>query len=219
MSADVPVGMGRSAPYLKFAGSAQALRFAVRDLATVARALTVTPGRTVAIQAGGCLGVYPAYLSQYFAQVVTFEGWAPNYRKMRENVTAPNVEMHYAALGAQPGTVGLRQQRRTRTTSPAHEGIAHIHGAGTTPVVRLDDFNFPVCDLLVLDLEGYELEALKGASALLAACRPVLMVEINEHCRHYGIREDDVRAWIGEAGYRCLFRQHSDEVYVPEERL
>lgn len=208
----------QSTNYMAFAGSVHALKFAVRDLKTVERALALTPGRTVAIQAGGCLGVYPAYLSQHFASVITFEGLETNYRKMRENVTATNVEMHHAALGAKVGTTGLRQQRRSKTTSPAHEGIAHVFGKGSTPVVRLDDFEFPVCDFLCLDLEGYELEALKGATALLATCRPVLMVEINENCRHYGIREEDVRKWIGKAGYTFQFRQHSDDVFVPEER-
>ena len=203
--------------YMAFTGSPHALKFAVRDLETVGKAMALTPGRTVAIQAGGCLGVYPAYLSKYFASVITFEGLKTNYRKMRENITAPNVEMHFAALGSQVGTVGLRQERRTKLSSPAHEGIAHVSGSGRTPVVRLDEFDFPVCDLLVLDVEGYELEALKGATELLARCRPVLMVEVNENCRHYGLVEADVRAWIADHGYRLLFRKHSDDVYVPKE--
>ena len=208
----------QSLNYMAFSGSAHALKFAVRDLETVALALQHVPGRTLAIQAGGCLGVYPADLSRHFASVVTFEGHGPNYQRMRENISALNVEMHHAALGSEPGTVGFAQRRRTKTYAPAHEGIAHINGKGDVPVVRLDDFQFPVCDLIALDLEGYELEAMKGATTLLAACRPVLMVEINENCRHYGIREDDVRKWLAKQGYRFVFRKHSDEVYVPKER-
>jgi FkbM family methyltransferase len=205
--------------YMAFVGSAHALKCAVRDLATVARALALVPGRTVAIQAGGCLGVYPAYLSKHFASVVTFEAHQTNYEKMRENIGATNVEMHHKALGAAPGKTGTKQQRRRKTTAPAHEGIAYVTGVGSVDVVRLDDFEFPVCDFLCLDLEGYELEALKGGVQLLAQCRPVLMVEINENCRDYGIREDDVRQWLDVAGYVFQFRQHSDEVYVPKERV
>lgn len=45
------------------------------------------------------------------------------------------------------------------------------------PVFPLDDLRLRVCHFIKIDVEGMELEVLKGAQALIRACRPVLYVE------------------------------------------
>ena len=45
---------------------------------------------------------------------------------------------------------------------------------------RLDDFNIANCSFIKIDVEGHEEAVLDGASALIAAQRPVLMVELDE---------------------------------------
>ena len=197
-------------------GSAAALKFARRDLQTVREALAHVPQRRVAVQAGGCLGVFPKYLAMTFRLVYTFEPMPQSYRKMLANAPESNIVACQAALGYDRTPVAMMQRRRTKTHAPAHEGIAHVSGAGTVPVVRVDDLALFECDFLCLDLEGYELEALRGASDTLWLCRPVVMVEINENITHYGKRQEDVRKLLALHHYRFVFRLHSDEVYVPE---
>lgn len=198
-------------------GSADALKFARRDLWTVREALKLVPEQRVCVQAGGCVGVFPKYLAQTFEEVYTFEPMAHSFQKLVANAPEANIHPHFAALGYNRTPIGMKQVRRTKTHAPAHEGIAHVSGSGKVPVIRVDDLPLEHCDFLCLDLEGYELEALKGAEATIARCRPVLMVEVNENCRHYGRKEADVRTWIADRGYRLVFRKHSDDVYVPKE--
>lgn len=204
--------------WTRFEGSAPALTFARRDLQTVTEALAYVSRRQVAVQAGGCLGVFPKYLAQSFGAVYTFEPMLESYRKLLANAPETNIVARCAALGYDRTPVAMTQRRRTKTHAPAHEGIAHVSGVGDVPVARIDDLALACCDFLCLDLEGYEYEALKGATDTLAGCRPVVMVEINEHITHYGQRPEDVRALLFGAGYRFVFRRHSDEVYVPGER-
>ena len=45
---------------------------------------------------------------------------------------------------------------------------------------RLDDFGIASCSFIKIDVEGHEEAVLDGASTLIAAQRPVLMVELNE---------------------------------------
>ena len=45
---------------------------------------------------------------------------------------------------------------------------------------RLDDFAIANCSFIKIDVEGHEEAVLDGASALIAAQRPVLMIELDE---------------------------------------
>lgn len=191
-----------------------AVKYAERDLDVLAQAVALTPGRRSVVQAGGNLGVFARALAKSFVVVYSFEPDPDNFREMAKNVQEWNVVKMQIALGAGGGPVNIRTQRRDGSGKPVHAGLAHVDGAGMIPQIRLDDLNLAVVDLLVLDLEGYELRALVGASKTVARCRPVIMVEINKHCRHYGIEEDDVRTWLRMVGYTLVRRVNSDEIWI-----
>jgi hypothetical protein len=73
----------------------------------------------------------------------------------------------------------------------------------------------PACDLIQLDLEGYEVYALYGARETIRRHRPVLIVEINKSAGYEGFGRDEIRRAIAELGYRVVGRFGSDEVFVP----
>jgi hypothetical protein len=75
-----------------------------------------------------------------------------------------------------------------------------------------------VLDLLYLDLEGFELFALRGAAETIQRCRPVIAVEINQNAGYYGITKEDVSSFIVSHGYRHALSIHSDQAFVPVER-
>jgi FkbM family methyltransferase len=202
-----------------FAGSAVALGYARRDLAVVERVLKLVPGRTACVQAGGSLGIYPKFLARSFDCCYCFEPSADLFPAMCQNAPEPNIIRIQAALGFNRQLVSTSQTRRgTKAHKFPHEGITHINGTGLIPTLQIDDLRLPVCDLIMIDLEGYELHALRGTVDTLSRCRPVLCVEINDNIEHYGAMPEDVRQFLHVCGYRLVFREHSDEVYVPEER-
>lgn len=202
-----------------FHGSAQALKWSRRDLATLDLAIAHTAGQTAAVQAGGNLGIFPKYLARYFETVYTFEPDPAIFQALCANAPEPNIVKFQAAVGNQRGLVGLARSRRDgKPEAFIHEGITHVSGGGVVPTLRIDDLAVPVCDLLVVDIEGWELHALRGAYGTIARCQPVIVVEINKNAAYYGIPEDDVRheLTVGH-GYRLVGRYHSDEIYVPRE--
>lgn len=204
-------------PRVGLRGSDEQLRLCKRDLPTLQAAEKLTLQRRVAVQAGGNLGVFPKHLARSFGAVYTFEPSQELFPILVANATEPNILRYQAALGFHREMVGTSRVRRDGKPNN-HEGITHISGPGPIPTLRLDDFKFPVCDLLQLDLEGWDLYALQGAVETIARCRPVLMVEINKNAAFVGLNEDEIRAYVRSLGYRFVSRLHSDEIYVPIER-
>lgn len=207
--------------WYKFKGSPPALKYARRDLPTLDRALELTVGRTACVQAGGCLGIFPKMLAAHFQTVYTFEPSVDLFPLLCLNAPEPNILKYQAALGNGGPPISTSQTRREgKEHRFPHEGITHVTGEpGTVPVLTIDALQLPVCDLIVLDLEGYEMQAILGAKGTIARCRPVLMVEINDNLPHYGYTEDQLRQTIGAMGYRQVERIHSDELFVPEDRV
>lgn len=200
----------------RFQGGASALKWARRDLQNLAAVLDVVPGRAAVVQAGGNLGVFPKALAQVFQTVYTFEPAPDLFALLVQNAPEPNIVKCQAALGEGPGLVGLSRIRRDGKPDP-HEGITHVSGPGTLPTLRIDDFGLPVCDLIYLDVEGYELFALRGAVATIARCRPVIAVELNRGIEFLGYTRDDVRRCILDQGYQAVGKHRSDEFFAPTE--
>ena len=198
----------------KFQGSPDGLKWNRRDLSVLDQVIALTRQRRVAVQAGGNLGIFAKRLAQVFEVVYCCEPDPQNFRMMLANAPEPNIIALQAALGERHELVGMSHVRRDGKPVN-HEGIRHIAGPGIIPTLRLDDLGLTVCDLLYLDLEGYELYALRGAVDTIAACRPVLAVEINKNAAFFGIDTDLVRQFVVEQGYRPVARWHSDEVFVP----
>jgi FkbM family methyltransferase len=201
----------------RFVGSAQALKFNRRDLPKFDAMLRHCRRRQAAVQAGGHLGLFPKWLARTFETVYTFEPAPVLFRAMAINAPELNIVRFEAALGETRGVVGLSQRRRHGRMVGEHEGLTHVDGLGTVPTLLVDDLALPVCDLLALDLEGYELYALRGARGTLRRCRPVVSVEINENCGHYGISREAVVLELVDQGYRYVESQASDQVFLPAD--
>ena len=197
-------------------GDVQALKYARRDLATLGRAVALSPGRRSVVQAGGSLGVFAVELARDFSAVYCFEAHGPTFRKFVANVPNDNVCVMQAALGADHVLVSTAKVRRTKTHLPAHDGVSHVQPGveGRTPTLRVDDLALEDLDLLVLDTEGHEFYALQGAQATISRCKPTVMIEINDNCEFYGLRQDDIRTWLRMRGYEFQFREYSDEVWT-----
>jgi FkbM family methyltransferase len=204
-------------PWEKFRGSKSALKWARRDLRDLAELVAMTPDRRVAVQAGGNLGIFPKFLARHFAAVYTFEPGPALFPSLVRNAPEANIIRYQAALDEVRHGVSMSQTRRDGKPD-AHEGITHVAGPGIVRTMLLDDLGLETCDLLALDLEGWELYGLRGARTTIRRCRPVVSVEINKHLEEVGVTRDQVRGELRDHGYRFVRWQHSDEVWIPEER-
>jgi len=199
----------------KFRGSKEALKWNMRDLTSIDAVLKLVLGRTACVQAGGNLGIFAKYLAKFFQAVYTFEPAPDLFHRMTANAPERNIIRFQAALGETAGFIGVECTRRGRKDAPVHEGLTHVAGHGIVPMLRLDDFQFAELDLVYLDVEGFELFALRGAAETIARCRPVISVEVNQNAGFYGISREEIRAWILGKGYQLAVRVQSDEVFLP----
>lgn len=196
-----------------FKGCRESLHWNIWDMKCLEEALRLTRGRKVAVQAGGNLGVFAARLAEEFDAVYTFEPDALLFPLLVENAPAENIIRFQAALGEKSSFIGTKRTTETQT----HAGVTHVDGDGIIPTMRIDDLGLNACDLLYLDIEGYELFALKGAAQTIKRHRPVIVLEINDCCARYDYTKADLLALMAEWGYVQRNRVHNDHMFIPSE--
>ena len=131
-------------------------------------------------------------------------------------------------LGAKAGTVpwSRASEHKPGWHKIAPNGCREKYVSGEVGLTTVDTCNLPVCDFIALDVEGYELEALKGAEQTIARCRPVILFEDMGRSRFEGFRRrstvaygnppGSVQRWLAERGYREVAAVKNDEIWAPE---
>lgn len=176
------------------------------ELPDIDAAISLCKGRDGAVQAGGNVGVWATHLAKSFAVVDTVEPDAANYECLKRNVPA-NVRHARAVFGDRPGRISL-----TRV-----EGNAGAHyvgvGQGDTPVLTIDSLSLTACDLICLDVEGYEPLALRGAEETIRRFRPVILIEEKGLSQKYfRIARGTAENWVLGLGlgYRVREKRRAD---------
>ena len=137
---------------------------------------------------GGNVGVFSIAVAQQVApcsRVVAFEPLPGNVTRLQENLARSglgNVDVAQVAAASAPGETDFLAADDT-----AYSGlVASVESGRAGQVVRVplatidsvwESKGSPAVSLMKLDIEGGELEALRGARRLLESCRPLLMVE------------------------------------------
>src|SRR5690242_8826641 len=117
-------------------GSKECLRLNRRELRVLDEIIqtNVRPShRTIAVQAGGNLGLFPKFLAHHFAHVYTFEPSADLFPLLCRNAPETNISRFQAALSDIHGGITTVCERRYRHHMEAHEGITHVKEGGSVP--------------------------------------------------------------------------------------
>lgn len=172
-------------------------------------ALNFTQGRDTCIQAGGNVGVWAAHLAQHFRHVVTAEPVAENFVCLKANVPG-NVFPLNLAFGAAPGRTGMHMEA-------GNAGAHWIEGDGSIAVEAIDNLSLSACDLIILDVEGSECAALRGAEQTIRKFRPVVMFEEKGlGSRYYGLPDKAAQMFMQKLGYRIAKKVRKDVIMVAE---
>lgn len=139
--------------------------------------------QSVVLDIGAALGLWTVPLAKSAADcgstVHAFEPYPGNHEWLRSNITTnglENVTVEPCALGDKSGTAFMTAERGSGNAAIDSYGS----GDAEVPVRTLDDFAFPApVSAVKIDVEGYELQVMRGASRLLDRDRPVILGEFN----------------------------------------
>ena len=170
--------------------------------------------RRVLVQAGGNCGYYIRKYAELFGMVYTFEPDPINFHCLVQNVPNFNVIKTQACLGAEHVPVSLNNVL-------TDVGATHVSGPGAIPTLRIDDLGLEVCDMIALDIEGYELFALKGARETIERTRPVIVIEYYEPwAQRQGWIIPELNEYLAGLGYYWFAdipNSQGDKVYMYRE--
>jgi FkbM family methyltransferase len=158
------------------------------------------------------VGAFHGILTLFFAsrcsQVISYEPNEINHGRLIENIrlnNLTNVQVRKLGVGAQPGSGTLRYSPKMAgggTLDP--NAIAPVSQAVQFTTLDRDiaAFALPPPDLIKIDIEGWELEALQGARETLAAHHPALFLEMHgETMREKQRKASAIVAFLCDAGY------------------
>ncbi len=169
----------------------------------------------VAVQAGGNCGVWPKRLGREFRTVYTFEPEPRNFYCLAHNCPEENIIKLQAAVGAyEESPMGIDFPAGERNL-----GAARMWEEGQYPVIAIDQLHLELCDLIQLDVEGYEPIAIMGAFRTIKRCRPVIMVEDKGLSDAYGYPKgwSENYPWLSDLGYRVAEKAIRDVVLVCDD--
>ncbi len=181
----------------------------------------------VAVDVGAHHGIYAQLLAGRFPSVVAYEPHEPAYRQLVRNTRwTPQVECYSCAVLARPCT-DLRMYRKRKIVDVTNDQGVYVSASSPDDVVVQEDVEAVSLDehmrqygvtFLKIDVEGAELEVLKGAEMLLSRDRPVLMIEVVERYlrRRFGTSPDELDQWLRARSYRLREQYDEDHVYTYE---
>jgi len=147
----------------------------------------VVPKVNIAIDVGSSIGIWTKEMSRRARKVIAFEA-NPAVAAFARTVAPSNAEVINVALSSCAGHVTLRVPTNAKNepitdlatiesrNSLPHENILTVDVAAQ----RLDDYEFPECGFIKIDVEGHEGEVIDGGMELIKRNRPVLMIELAE---------------------------------------
>ena len=180
--------------------------------------------RHYAVDVGANIGLISMQLCEKFEHVIAFEPHPDTFECLKRNVRPyQKVQCHNLAIGNTTRSVNF-----TNFISDCSHN--HIAEDLNKPVIivdqkRLDDCGLPGCDLLKIDVEGYEYEVIQGAIATIEKFHPVIILEevnlfrkrsSDEVYKRYGknfiARHRLARQTLEDMGYAIYCRHNHDYI-------
>jgi len=172
---------------------------------------------SVAIDGGAHVGTWSRLLAARFARVIAVEPSPDTYEALTINMAhfgCGSVECLQVAVGASAGVVSMAPLE-ARAAALHNTGARFVQHGGTIPCVTIDSWELPSCGFVKLDIEGSEVDALKGAVNTLARCRPIVLFEDKGFCRRFGYGKDAPQQFLASVAYQHLQDAGCDRIWGP----
>jgi FkbM family methyltransferase len=172
----------------------------------------------VAVDCGANIGVHTiewAAAMTGWGSVIAIEAQERIYYALAGNIAINNcfnATAIHAAVSSEAGTMKIPNPNYFTPSSFGSLELKQRHGnefigqvinyspEGTVTIrkITLDDLNLPRADLIKIDIEGMEMEALEGARETIEKCQPIVLVESIKT----GV--DQLRSWLQGRNYKIF---------------
>ncbi len=168
----------------------------------------------------GCFTLKAAKEAGPEGKVISFEPSSENFKLLSLNVNSndyTNVNIFNVAAGSEPGTAKLHIGNRRGTNSLLPDAGAQQVGIEEVPIKTLDsvadELKLSKVSFVKIDVEGFELEVLKGARNILSSSHPSIAMETHD----FGPSEEEIGRFLASFSYdvkKVRYRTHLGLLYA-----
>jgi FkbM family methyltransferase len=212
------LGMCRSGPMLYnkndiyMGGSLQKYgEFSIFELELFSRIV----GRgCLVVEAGANIGAHTVELSRLVGsdgEVHAFEPQRIVFQNLCANLAlnqCTNVFARQVAIGQKPDNIAVPYVDPNLRFNFGGVSLPNVAHGELVPLITLDSLDLPACHLVKVDVEGMEVEVLKGSEQLIETHRPLMYLE-NDRLE----RSEELLTMVGALNYRAYW--HFAPVFNP----
>ena len=155
------------------------------------------------IDVGAWCGTWSKAIEPFAKKVIAFEPDKVHFECLQRNCTI-NCDPRMEAVGAEVMEVSLTEDNFTQAK--------RVNEKGNIRMINLDYMNYQDVDMIKIDVEGYEMQVLKGATKTLENIK-YLMIELNNNTKKYGSSNLEIENYIRKKGFRETISHWPDKVF------
>ena len=154
---------------------------------------------------GAWCGTWSAEFAPYCKKIYAIEPDRTHFECLLKNLSSfDNIELLDYAVGDIETRVALTDDDFTQAR--------RIYSIGNILMKTVDSFKFEDVDLIKIDVEGFEMNVLRGAKDTLKDCN-FLMIELNNNSKKYNSSNNEIEKYLQELGFTTLIDKWPDKVF------
>jgi len=155
---------------------------------------------------GAWCGTWSAEFAPYCKKIYAIEPDRTHFECLLKNLSSfDNIELLDYAMGDVETRVSLTDDDFTQAR--------RIYSIGNILMKTVDSFKFEGVDLIKIDVEGFEMNVLRGAKDTLKDCN-FLMIELNNNSKKYDSSNNEIEKYLQELDFTTLIDKWPDKVFV-----
>ncbi len=155
------------------------------------------------LDVGAWCGTWSKAIEPFAKKVIAFEPDSVHFECLQRNCVV-NCDARMEAVGSETKRISLTEDNFTQAK--------RIDKQGDIDMITLDKLQIKHVDMIKIDVEGYEMEVLKGAEKTLDSVK-YLMIELNNNTKKYGSSNLEIEKHIGSLGFQTLIAHWPDKVF------